>query len=66
MSKQLRVSFGVANYRLNALADLRMVGAVKFTQSRNILAHADAFTHADNVEDTVRTGRFFKWKLAEY
>ena len=66
LAKELGVSVGKINYGLRALADLGLVKAKNFANSRNKQAYIYVLT-PKGIQAKARTAmRFFRQKLAEY
>ena len=66
MAKALGISFGGANYCLNALMAKGLVKVQNFSQSQNKFGYVYLLTPAGLVEKMALTGSFLKRKMDEY
>lgn len=66
LADSLGMSLGKANYCIKALLDKGLIKIQNFRSSRNKLAYAYLLTPLGITEKANLTGRFLKYKLAEY
>ena len=66
MAKALGISFGGANYCLNALIEKGLVKIHNFSQNQNKFGYAYLLTPSGISEKVMLTGRLLKRKLEEY
>lgn len=66
LADSLGVSLGKVNYCIKALLDKGLIKMQNFRSNRNKLAYAYLLTPLGITEKANLTGRFLKYKLAEY
>lgn len=66
LADSMGVSLGKVNYCIKALLDKGLIKIQNFRSSRNKLAYAYLLTPLGIAEKANLTGRFLKYKLAEY
>lgn len=66
LADSLGVSLGKVNYCIKALIDKGLIKIQNFRSSNNKLAYAYLLTPLGITEKANLTGRFLKYKLAEY
>ena len=66
MAKALGISFGGANYCLNALIDKGLVNINNFNQNQNKFSYVCLLTPQGIAEKAALTGSFLQRKMDEY